>query len=95
MRLLADGLPEGQRYWLKVMAARGLLWAGPGENPDQLRPAFTDETWRVREMLCKVVARHRVDELLEEVVALESDPVPRVRSAATRAAVSIVRERPA
>ena len=90
MRLLADGLPPGQQYWLRVMAARGLLWAGPGKEPNRLRAALRDETWRVREMICKVVARHRVDELLDEVIELENDPVPRVRAAATRAAVRIV-----
>lgn len=88
--LLDEGIPPRQEYWLRVWAARGLLWAGPGEDVAPLRSALRDEAWRVREMACKVIARHRVGDLLEEVAALESDPVARVRSAACRAAALIV-----
>ena len=91
--LLDDGVPPGQRYWLRVWAARGLLWAGPGDDVVVLRGALTDEAWRVRELVCKVIARHRVGDLLEDVAALESDPVRRVRSAAHRAATRIVETR--
>ena len=90
IRLLDDGIPAGQRYWLRVWAARGLLWAGVGDDPHLLRSALTDDAWRVREMTCKVIARHRVGDLLGEVAGLESDPVPRVRSAASRAVTRIV-----
>ena len=85
-RLLADGVPPGQEYWLRVWAARGLLWAGPGDEPHRVRVGFRDQAWRVREMTCKVAARHHIDDLLEDVIKLEEDPVPRVRLAATRAA---------
>ena len=88
--LLDAGIPPGQEYWVRVLAARGLLWAGPGDDIGVLRAALTDEAWRVREMTCKVIARHRVGDLLEDVAALESDPVPRVRRAALRAATRIV-----
>lgn len=90
MRLLDRGLPAGQEYWLRVWAARGLLWAGPGGRSEVLRVALGDEAWRVREMTCKVVARHRVGELLDDVAGLESDETPRVRRAAERAIVRIV-----
>ena len=90
MRLLDDGVPRGQAYWLRVWAARGLLWAGPGDDIDVLGVALDDESWRVREMTCKVAARHRVGELLEEISALRDDPVRRVRDAAARAALRIV-----
>ena len=89
-RLLADGLPAGQEYWLRVWAARGLLWAGPGDKVDALRAALRDESWRVREMTCKVIARHRVESLLDDVVPLESDRISRVREAAKTAAQRIV-----
>ena len=88
--LLAGGVPRGQDYWLRVWALRGLLWAGPGDNTERLRPAFNDDSWRVREMACKVVARHRLGDLLDEVAALETDPIGRVRTAASRAVVEIV-----
>lgn len=90
MHLLADGLPKDQEYWLRVWAARGLLWAGPGDDAEVLRGGVRDAAWRVREMTCKVVARHRVDEMLEDVVALEHEENGRVRAAAKRAARRIV-----
>ena len=89
-RLLAEGVRPAQAYWLRVWAARGLLWAGLGDDPERVRVGFRDEAWRVREMACKVVARHGIDDLLDDVIGLEADPVPRVRAAATRAAVRVV-----
>jgi len=88
--LLRDGFPDGEDYWLRVWAARGLLWAGPGDDVTALRRALTDESWRVREMTCKVVARHTLADLLPDVAALQSDPVARVRHAAERAVARIV-----
>ena len=40
-------------------------------------------------MALKVVARHRVDALLDDVVPLRQDSVPRVRAAAARAIVRL------
>lgn len=90
VRLLDAGSPPGQAYWLRVWAARGLLWAGPGTDPASLRTALGDDHWRVREMACKVVARHEVGDLLDAVAALERDPVARVRAAASRATMAVV-----
>lgn len=90
VRYLNDGQPGHQAYWLRVWGARGLLWAGPGEDITGLRNALNDDHWRVREMVCKVVARHRIGNLLDSVAALESDPVKRVCAAAGRAAVAVV-----
>ena len=67
-----------------------MLWAGHGDDTAVLREALDDDHWRVREMVCKVVARHRIGDLLDCVAALESDPVPRVGTAARRAAARIV-----
>ncbi|HUS62272.1 MAG TPA: HEAT repeat domain-containing protein [Acidimicrobiales bacterium] len=83
-RLLAEGLPQDQTYWLRVWALRGLLWASPGNRVEVLGRTLADDHWRVREMACKVVARHRVDEVLDAVVDLQSDTVVRVRRAAER-----------
>jgi len=84
VNVLADDRPDS-RYWLRVWAARGLLWAWLPAGLPGLRMALADPAWRVREMAAKVIARHLVDELFEEVAALRVDPVPRVRAAAERA----------
>lgn len=76
---------SGPDYWLRVWAARGLLWAWDDTAAGALVLALADKHWRVREMALKVVARHRVDEALEQVASLQHDPVPRVRRAAGRA----------
>ena len=82
---------EGGRggYWPRVWAARGLLhiWAD-GATP-AIIAATTDESWRVREMAAKVIARHKVGNALAAVVALKHDPVPRVRAAADRAVITL------
>src|SRR5687768_14480350 len=58
--LLSRGVRPDQEYWLRVWAARGLLWAGPDGGLTGLRSALADPAWRVREMAAKVVARHVV-----------------------------------
>ncbi|WP_459710409.1 HEAT repeat domain-containing protein [Actinophytocola sp. KF-1] len=80
-----------QRYWFRVWAARGLLWAWHDSAAPALRQALRDEAWRVREMAAKVVARHLLGDLLADVAELRDDPVPRVRAAATRAVDRITR----
>ena len=78
-----DGRDEP--YWLRVWAARGLLWAWDDVAVPSLVDAMSDEAWRVREMACKVAARSVVDDALPAVVGLADDPIPRVRAAASRA----------
>jgi hypothetical protein len=73
------------RYWLRVWAARGLLWEWSDAAVPALMAALGDEHWRVREMAAKVVARHRVGEAFEVVEALRADGVARVAAAAERA----------
>lgn len=76
-------------YWGRVWGARGLLYVwGDGAVP-ALRAAVRDEHWRVREMVAKVVARRRIDELAGDVAPLRADAVPRVRAAAERALVTL------
>lgn len=94
MRLLGDGTPDNQAYWLRVWAMRGLLWASPGGVSDALRRGLKDDHWRVREMTCRVIARHRVDDVLDAVAICESDSVVRVRRAARRAVMRIVESAP-
>ena len=73
---------------VRVWAARALLYAwddGAESLRDAVLAALSDESWRVREMAAKVVARREIGEGLTAVAALQQDPVPRVRAAAARA----------
>ena len=81
--------PRDDVYWLRVWAARGLLWAYLPQALPELGQATYDEHWRVREMALKVVARHRVDELLDDALRLRDDDVPRVSAAASRAVAAL------
>jgi hypothetical protein len=78
---------ENKQYWLRVWGARGLLWAWDDAARAAVTAALADDHWRVREMACKVIARHRVGDALPAVAELREDPIPRVRSAASRAVV--------
>jgi hypothetical protein len=82
--VLGDTGPE-QQYWLRVWAARGLLWVWGDVALPAVVEALADEHWRVREMAAKVVARHCLGDAFEDVASLAEDPVPRVASAAARA----------
>ncbi len=76
--------PHGT-YWGRCWGARGLLYVWDDAAIPALRRAVTDDCWRVREMVAKVVAKRRVDALAGAVASLRGDPVPRVRAAAERA----------
>lgn len=78
---------ENKQYWLRVWGARGLLWAWDDVAVKSVTAALRDDHWRVREMACKVIARHQVGAALRVVVELREDPVPRVRAAAARTLV--------
>ena len=78
---------EGPRYWRRVWAARGLLWAWDDSALPAIVTALGDDAWRVREMAAKVVARHRLGDALPVVADLRDDPTARVRAAASRAVV--------
>jgi hypothetical protein len=76
-----------QRYFLRVWAARALLYAWDDSAQGAVLAALADESWRVREMAAKVVARRQLGEALAAVAELSSDPVARVRDAAARATI--------
>ena len=92
-RAVLAGEPGWSEAWLRVWAARGLLWVWEDRALPAVAGALDDETWRVREMALKVVARHGLGETVERVAALRDDPVPRVRAAAERALVRLTRDR--
>ena len=76
--------------WPRVWAARGLLYAWEDSATPAVVRAATDEAWRVREMVARVVARHRLEDALSAVIELQGDQVRRVRVAAERAVIKIV-----
>lgn len=88
-RWVVTGEPSGPPYWLRVWAARGLLWAWDDVALPSVESALCDEAWRVREMTLKVVARHKLEDTLLTVVDLQDDPAARVRAAASRALMRI------
>lgn len=83
------GTEPGPSYWTRVWAARGLLWAWDDRAHPEIAAALDDEAWRVREMAVKVVARHRLGDLIDQVAALRDDPVHRVTDRATRAVIQL------
>ncbi|WP_203717591.1 HEAT repeat domain-containing protein [Asanoa siamensis] len=86
----SEGGPGSSRwYWVRVWAARGLLWAWDPRATTAIVAALHDPAWRVRELAAKVVARHLVGDALAAVTVLRTDPVPRVRAAAHRAVVGL------
>jgi hypothetical protein len=99
MALAGPGAPQlvdttrTDGYWLRVWGARGLLWAWDtscdAPLTAALRGALSDPHWRVREMALKVATRHLVADLLDDVLPLRDDPVPRVAGAARRAVVRL------
>lgn len=84
-RWTVTGEPSGPDYWLRVWAARGLLWAWDDSALPALTRALDDESWRVREMALKVVAWHRLEVAHTAAARRGDDVAPRVRAAASRA----------
>ncbi|MBB1151741.1 MULTISPECIES: HEAT repeat domain-containing protein [Amycolatopsis] len=82
-----DGAQHDDLYWFRVWGARGLLWAWEESATPAILAALEDESWRVREMGLKVIARHLLGDALEAAAALRDDSVLRVREAARRAVV--------
>ena len=84
-----DGKVHDDTYWFRVWALRALLWEWDATATASVCAALGDESWRVREMAAKVVARHLVGEALAIVADLRTDPVFRVRAAADRALIRL------
>ncbi|MBB6629735.1 HEAT repeat domain-containing protein [Nocardioides sp. KIGAM211] len=90
-RWAVEGGEPGPPYWLRVWALRGLLWAWDDDALPAVETALNDEAWRVREMALKVVARHRLEDLIDPVVAMREDESARVRAAVSRAETCLAR----
>jgi HEAT repeat protein len=85
-----SGGEGGPDYWLRVWAARGLLWEWDDSALPVLEAALSDPAWRVREMAAKVAARHQLGDLLQALEQLRDDPNRRVVAAAERAMTRIL-----
>jgi hypothetical protein len=83
-RWVFTGEASGPDYWLRVWAARGLLWAWDDAALSCIMTALKDDAWRVREMALRVVAKHRLAGTATTVASLRDDPNARVASAASR-----------
>jgi hypothetical protein len=81
-RSVLDG---SQQYWLRVWAMRALLYVWEDTARTAAQAGLADESWRVREMAAKVIARRQLGEALAALALLRDDPVVRVRTAAARA----------
>jgi hypothetical protein len=84
-RWAITGEKGGPPYWLRVWAARGLLYAWNDKAVKAVLAGLKDDSWRVREMAAKVVAKRRLDDGLRDIQRLRRDAHPRVRQAASRA----------
>jgi len=78
------GEAPGPDYWLRVWAARGLLWAWDDAALPCILTALEDDAWRVREMALRVVAKHGLLDAAPAVARLRHDSNSRVASAASR-----------
>ena len=83
----------GPDYWLRVWAARGLLWTWDDAAQPAVLSALDDEEWRVRETAVRVLARHGVGVAVQPIADLQADPSSRVRAAAGRALARLTKER--
>lgn len=77
-------------YWLRVWAARGLLWVWDHRAAPAIQKALDDPAWRVREMAAKIAAKRQLGDLLPALERLrDNDSNHRVVAAAERAIVRI------
>lgn len=88
-RWATEGGESGPDYWLRVWAIRGLLWVWDDSALPSILSGLGDDSWRVREMATKVVARHQLDEALPLLAELHDDENARVRTAAERAVARV------
>jgi HEAT repeat protein len=73
-------------YWARTWGLRLLLHIGAdAATVPAICAALQDESWRVREMALKVIARHDIVTDIGTTAALLDDPVARVRNQARRA----------
>ena len=84
-RWAVQGGKAGPDYWLRVWAARGLLYVWDDRAVPVILGALGDPSWRVREMAVRVAAKHTLERAARAVADMHDDPNARVRAAADRA----------
>ncbi|GAA1515299.1 hypothetical protein GCM10009741_12170 [Kribbella lupini] len=72
-------------YWVRVWAARVLMYAWRDEAVDALRVVADDPAWRVREHVARITAQRELGELVDQLIPMLDHELPRVRAAAVRA----------
>ncbi|GAB3929853.1 hypothetical protein GCM10011575_28140 [Microlunatus endophyticus] len=72
-------------YWVRVWAARALLYLWDESATPAVISGLSDEHWRVREMCAKVCRLRELGAAGDQLAALVTDETPRVRAAAIRA----------
>jgi HEAT repeat protein len=84
-RWAVEGGAPGPDYWLRVWAARGLLWVWDDDAAPYIIAALSDDAWRVREIAVKVARRHELVDAVPVLIGLRDDPNARVSKAAEQA----------
>ena len=72
-------------YWVRVWAARVLMYAWRDEAVGALQAVADDPAWRVREYVARITAQRELGELVESLLPMLDHELPRVRAAAVRA----------
>ena len=72
-------------YWVRVWAARVFLYVWRDDVVEALRVAAHDPAWRVREHVARITAQRELGQLVDALVPLLDDELPRVRAAGVRA----------
>jgi hypothetical protein len=77
-------------YWPRTWVLRAFLYARDPTAQEAVIACLSDESWRVREMAAKVVARRSIGDALASIAPWQNDDVARVRAAAQRAREALV-----
>ena len=72
-------------YWIRVWAARVLLYVWRDDAVDALRVAASDPAWRVREHVARLTAQRELGQLVDALLPDLQHELPRVRATAARA----------
>ena len=72
-------------YWVRVWAARVLLYVWRDDAVDALQIAAADPAWRVREHVARITAQRELGQLVDALLPMLDHELPRVRASAVRA----------